>query len=96
MNLKKIFLLAGLLAAAQLVFPQNREISQWLVLGPAEILANGAALPSGGTAAFEYDFLPLSQLQPETGKKVKWSAQRQLSWQAGSSPFRGTAVQQVV
>ena len=45
------------------------KISQWLVLGPAEILANGAALPAGDEAALEYDFLVPARSPPRSGRE---------------------------
>lgn len=72
------------------------KISQWLVLGPAEILANGEALPAGEEAALEYDFLSIARLSPEAGVKVQWGTQRQLSWRPEAARFAGSPRKQAV
>lgn len=86
------------LLAALPVFPQAnaQKISQWLVLGPAEIQANGEALPAGEAAALEYDFLPAARLRPEAGVKVQWSTRRQLAWRPGAARFSAAAGKQAV
>jgi dipeptidyl aminopeptidase/acylaminoacyl peptidase len=98
MKAKTFYCLLALLLAALPVLPQAnvQKINQWLVLGPAEIIANGAALPVGEGAALEYDFLPIARLRPETGVNVQWSAQRQLSWETGNARCAGSAVKQAV
>jgi dipeptidyl aminopeptidase/acylaminoacyl peptidase len=80
------------------VFPQAnvQKIGQWLVLGPAEIQANGEALPAGEAAVLEYDFLPAARLRPEAGVKVQWSTRRQLSWRPDAARFSGSAGKQAV
>jgi dipeptidyl aminopeptidase/acylaminoacyl peptidase len=72
------------------------KIDQWLVLGPAELLADGVALAGGADSALEYDFLPPARLGPEAGAGVRWSAQKQLSWSPGAARFSGAAVRQAV
>ena len=48
MKIKNTFCILVMLAALP-AFPQAdvQKISQWLVLGPAEVFANGEALPTG-------------------------------------------------
>ena len=88
MKAKIIYCLLALLLAALPVLPQAtaQKINQWLVLGPAEILADGAALPAGEDAALDYDFLPTGRLRPAADDKAQWSTQRQLSLAAGGQP----------
>jgi dipeptidyl aminopeptidase/acylaminoacyl peptidase len=88
-----IMLLAALPALAQ---ANVLKINQWLVLGPAEILADGAALPAGEDVALEFDFLAPLRLRPQAGEAVRWSGQRQLSWQPAPARFNGTASRQTV
>jgi dipeptidyl aminopeptidase/acylaminoacyl peptidase len=97
MQTKTVLCILILLAALP-VFPQAnaQKISQWLVLGPAEILANGAALPAGDEVALEYDFLAPARLRPEEGVNVRWSTQRQLSWRPETARFDGAAGKQAV
>ncbi len=73
-----------------------QKINQWLVLGPAELLADGAALPAGGEAALEYDFLAPLRLRPQAGEMVRWGSRRQPSWQPLPARFAGTTARQVV
>ncbi|MCX6558429.1 MAG: S9 family peptidase [Candidatus Aminicenantes bacterium] len=88
-----IMLLAALPAIAQ---ANLVKINQWLVLGPAEILADGAALPAGEDAALEYDFLAPLRLCPQAVEDVRWGSQRQLSWQPAPARFSGSASRQAV
>ncbi|MCJ7525985.1 MAG: hypothetical protein MUP71_12310, partial [Candidatus Aminicenantes bacterium] len=88
-----LIMLAALPAFAQV---NIQKISHWLVLGPAEILANGAALPAGEEAALEYDFLSVALLRPQVGLKAQWSTQHQLTWQPGAARFAGSTGKQVV
>ena len=88
-----LIMLAALPAFAQV---NIQKISHWLVLGPAEILANGAALPAAEEAALEYDFLSVALLRPQAGLKAQWSTQRQLTWQPGAARFAGSAGKQAV
>ncbi len=88
-----LFLLATLPIFAQ---ANAQKIGQWLVLGPAPILANGEALPAGDDAAMEYEFLPVRRLRPEAGAKALWSTQQQLAWRADAARFTGAAGRQVV
>jgi dipeptidyl aminopeptidase/acylaminoacyl peptidase len=76
--------------------PDAIKINEWLVLGPAEIQANGVALPGGADNGLEYDFLPLARLRPETGVKVQWDTQRQLSWRHAAARFAGSTGRQAV
>jgi len=86
-----------LLAALPVFSEANiRNISQWLVLGPAEILASGEALPAGEGAALAYDFLVPANLRPEAGLKAQWSTQRQLGWRPETARFAGAAGRQAV
>ena len=87
-----------ILLAAPPTFAQGnvQKISNWLVLGPAEIIANGAALPTGEDAALEYDFLSVALLRPQAGMRAQWSTQRQLIWQPGAARFSGAAGKQAV
>ena len=81
------------------VFAQRADagkIDQWLVLGPAEIQADGAALPGGADNALDYDFLPAARLRPEAGMNVLWDARRQLTWHPGAARFAGAAARQAV
>jgi len=95
MKIRTVLCLLFLLAALPVFSQANaQKISQWLALGPAEIIANGNALPAGDEAALEYDFLPALQLRPEAGKKVQWSARRQLAWRPDSAHFAGSAGKQ--
>jgi dipeptidyl aminopeptidase/acylaminoacyl peptidase len=84
--------------AALPVFPQAnvQKISQWLVLGPAEVFANGEALPAGEDAALEYDFLSPALLRPQAGLKARWSTQRQLTWRQEEARFSGSTGKQAV
>lgn len=88
-----LIMLAALPAFAQV---NIQKISHWLVLGPAEILADGAALPAGEEAALEYDFLSAALLRPQAGLRAQWSTQRQLTWQPGAARFAGSAGKQAV
>jgi dipeptidyl aminopeptidase/acylaminoacyl peptidase len=72
------------------------KIDQWLVLGPAELLADGVALAGGADSALEYDFLAPARLSPEAGAGVHWSGPEQLSWRPGAARFSGAAVRQAV
>jgi len=74
-----------------------QEINRWLILGPAEIQANGEALSaSGADAALAYDFLPFSRLRPAAGTDVQWSSRQLLTWRSEESRFAGSARKQVV
>jgi dipeptidyl aminopeptidase/acylaminoacyl peptidase len=97
MRVKIVFCILALLAVP--VFSQNTEagkINEWLVLGPAEVQANGAALPGGADNALEYDFLSPDRLRPESGAKVQWDTQRLLSWRPGAARFTGSGGRQAV
>jgi dipeptidyl aminopeptidase/acylaminoacyl peptidase len=72
------------------------KIDEWLLLGPAEIQANGAALPGGTGNALDYEFLLPVRLRPETGVKVQWDTQRQLSWRPAAARFAVAASRQAV
>jgi dipeptidyl aminopeptidase/acylaminoacyl peptidase len=97
MNMRTVLCILIMLTALP-AFPQAnaQKISQWLVLGPAEILADGQALPAGEEAALEYDFLSISRLHPEAGLKVQWGTQRQLTWRPETARFTGSAGKQAV
>jgi dipeptidyl aminopeptidase/acylaminoacyl peptidase len=90
--------IAAVLTLALPVFPQGnvQKINQWLVLGPVEILANGAALPANDAAALDYDFLAPGRLRPEAGLPVQWGPRRQLNWQPGPARFIGAAGKEAV
>ncbi|MBN2400281.1 MAG: S9 family peptidase [Candidatus Aminicenantes bacterium] len=95
----QIFLcIVALLLAAPPLFSQAhvQKVDQWLVLGPAEILADGAALPAGKSAALDYDFLEPARLRPMAGSPVQWSTRRQFYWQTGPARFSGAAGIQAV
>ena len=98
MKAKTFYCLLALLLAALPILPQAnaQKINQWLVLGPAEIVADGAALPAGEEAALDYDFLAPARLRPAAGIKAQWSTQRQLNWRAGAARFAGSAAKQAV
>ncbi len=92
-----VFCMIALLSLT--VFSQSAaavKIDEWLVLGPAAILADGAALPPGADGALDYDFLPPSGLRPDGGAKVQWDTQRQLTWRPGAARFAGAVVRQAV
>jgi hypothetical protein len=97
MNMRTVLCILIMLVALP-AFPQAnaQKISQWLVLGPAEILADGQALPAGEEAALEYDFLSIARLHPEAGLKVQWGTQRQLTWRPETARFTGSAGKQAV
>jgi dipeptidyl aminopeptidase/acylaminoacyl peptidase len=71
-------------------------IGQWLILGPGEILAGGKALPDGGEAALDHDFLPVGRLLPAAKMDVQWTPRQRLSWRTGAAQFTGTTARQVV
>jgi dipeptidyl aminopeptidase/acylaminoacyl peptidase len=72
------------------------KISRWLVLGPAEMFADGEALPAGEESALEYDFLSIARIRPEAGVKTQWNIQRQLNWRPEDPRFTGSAGKQAV
>jgi dipeptidyl aminopeptidase/acylaminoacyl peptidase len=98
MKLKTV-LAVFILSLALPLLPQAgvQEIGRWLVLGPAEIQADGAALPAATVdAALAYDFLPVSMLKPEAGAEVGWSPGRQLAWSSAEARFSASARKQAV
>ena len=68
MKIKNTLCILAMLAALP-AFPQAdvQKIGQWLVLGPAEVFANGEALPTAEDAVLEYDFLSPSLLRAPGG-----------------------------
>ena len=98
MSVKAACLLAALLMAAPFVsFAADApRIDRWLVLGPAEILAEGEALPATGDAALDYDFLPVARLRPEAGARVQWGARQQLAWRQDAPLISGSIRRQAV
>ena len=96
MRAKFIFYIAALLLALSGFAQGNiQKINQWLVLGPAEILAGAAALPAGDEAALIYDFLVPADLRPQANANVRWSTTQRLSWQPGMARFTSPAARQV-
>ncbi len=98
MKLRMILVMTALVLASPFLAPGAEElkIDSWLVLGPAELLANGAALPAGADAALDFDFLEPSCLDAKAGKPVQWSPQKHLSWRPAAARFTGTAIRQAV
>ena len=75
---------------------EELTIDQWLVLGPAELLASGEALVANAEAALDFDFLEPSGLEPQAGNSVRWSTQKDLSWRPAAARFSGATKRQVV
>ncbi len=98
MKVRTFSCIVALLLASPPLFSQAhvQKVNQWLVLGPAEILADGAALPAGETAVLDYDFLAPARLRPMAGSPVQWSTRRQCYWQTGPARFSGTAGRQAI
>jgi|GEM_PF-6840237 len=98
MKLRMILAMTALLLASP--FPalgaEELKIDSWLVLGPAELLANGAALPAGAEAALDFDFLEPFRLDPQAGKSVQWSPQKHLTWRSAAARFTGATRRQAV
>jgi len=94
----KFYLSLLFFSCAFLLVPQAAavEISQWLTLGPLDILPSEAVLLPNETAVLDYDFLPLLRLSPEAGIKVQWSRERSLSWQTAAASFPAAEHWQVV
>jgi dipeptidyl aminopeptidase/acylaminoacyl peptidase len=91
------FFLAVWLLAAVPGYAQAgaQKIGQWLVLGPAEVLAGGVALPAGDEAALAYDFLDPAAVRPRAGDAVRWSPDRELKWQEADPRFAASGAMQV-
>ena len=98
MKLRMILAMTALVLVSPFPAPGAEElkIDSWLVLGPAEILANGAAFPHGADAALDFDFLEPSRLEPRAGKSVQWSTQKQLTWRSAAARFTGATRRQTV
>jgi dipeptidyl aminopeptidase/acylaminoacyl peptidase len=94
----RIFFSWLLLGCVLSLLPQTAsvEISQWLTLGPVEILSSESVLPANESPILDYDFLPLLRLNPEAGMKVQWNLERSLSWRPAALSFTGSNRWQVV
>jgi dipeptidyl aminopeptidase/acylaminoacyl peptidase len=98
MKLQIVIAIAALLMATPVLAQGADElrIDRWLVLGPAEIAAGGAAFAGGADAALDFDYLPTARLDPKAGTSVQWNSRKQLSWTPGAARFTGGASRQAV
>ncbi|MCU0275676.1 MAG: prolyl oligopeptidase family serine peptidase [Acidobacteria bacterium] len=92
MKQRIILAIAALMLAAALPGQSTGEvrIDTWLVLGPAELLADGA------DAALDWDFVSPVGLNPAAGLKVRWHAERSLAWRESAPRFTASSRPQAV